>query len=132
MNNNLMEQEERKRASFLERLQIFTDVRNSYQDIGKTYSAYKSRLKKSYRDYLQFVVESQVHDLLTVEINYMYEDYFDRKPDEGKALDELLDFFGDQYKGLNRNERLQKKVNEKALAEFEKYMGSSEFTFVEE
>ena len=66
MNNNLMEQEERKRASFLERLQIFTDVRNSYQDIGKTYSAYKSRLKKSYRDYLQFVVESQVHDLLTV------------------------------------------------------------------
>ena len=41
-------------------------------------------------------------------------------------------FFGDQYKGLNRNERLQKKVNEKALAEFEKYMGSSEFTFVEE
>ena len=29
MNNNLMEQEERKRASFLERLQIFTDVRNS-------------------------------------------------------------------------------------------------------
>lgn len=132
METKLMRQEESRRGTFLDNLQYYADVQNSYPGGWKDYSSYKSRLKRSYQDYLAFVEENHLHDLLTPEIRYMYLDYFDREPEDGTALQQLLDYFGEMYKGMNSNLTLQKRANAKAMKELEVYVGSPDFEFIEE